>query len=40
MSFRKHESGAQRRKRKERQHDLIQSQKGAMDIMQPGVETV
>ncbi len=31
MSFRKHESGAQKRKRKEREHDLIQSQKGAMD---------
>src|SRR6266540_3332041 len=31
MSFRKYESGAQERKRKEREHDLIQSQKGAMD---------
>ena len=31
MSFRKHESSAQKRKRKERHHDLIQSQKGAMD---------
>jgi len=31
MSFRKHESGAQKRERKEREHDLIQSQKGAMD---------
>jgi len=31
MSFRKHESGAQKRKRKEREQDLIQSKKGAMD---------
>ena len=31
MSFRKHESGAQKSKRKERRDDLTKSQKGAMD---------